>query len=139
MKILATSPQQILEKFCTFYSNRDLASILKLFTNDATIWGTGIDEYRVGLKEIEEQFKRDWSQSDSGKIVISSHMHSSKDAKTWGSVICKASVTIDGIVHQLENLRGTIILEEDEDGEMKIVHLHTSIPDERQAVGSSFR
>jgi hypothetical protein len=138
IKQLTTIPEEIFTKFCEYYNIRDMDKMLSLFTKNATLWGTGIDEYRFGIDEIEAQFKRDWSQSQSGKLEISKHIHSSKDGKSWGSCICLAKIEIDGVIHEFPNLRGSVFLEE-EGGKMKIAHLHSSFPDPIQESGNSFR
>jgi hypothetical protein len=128
--------EQILIQFCKGYEKRDLASLLKLCTQNINVWGTGLDEYRVGLKEVEEQFKRDWSQSDKGEIEIVSFVPAPTDAN-WAAAICNAKLTIDGQEHLFEHLRGTIIVEKEND-QWKISHFHSSFPDYRNAENASF-
>ncbi len=127
---------QILEQFCYAYNGRNITALLKLFTKDCNVWGTGIDEYRVGLKALEEQMQRDWSQSDKAEVHIVSLVPSSKDA-TWAAGVCKALVTIEGKEHVFNDFRGTIVIHK-ENGDWKISHMHTSFPDYRHGAGESF-
>ena len=51
MKILDNKPaKELFNQFCKGYKNRDLSALLNLFTQRINMWGTGLDEYRVGLK-----------------------------------------------------------------------------------------
>lgn len=130
------SAKQLLNQFCHGYKNRDLTYLLSLFTQNATMWGSGLDEYRVGLTQIKEQLERDWSQSEQGEIEIISYTPDSNDS-LWTAALCTAKVTIDGKQHMFEHLRGTIILE-NENGNWKIAHMHASFPDFRNAENGSF-
>ena len=100
------------------------------------MWGTGIDEYRVGIKEVEKQLVRDWSQSDTGEIKIESFVPASENA-SWCAAVCTGIITLNGQEHVFEHLRGTIIAEK-EDGIWKISHMHASFPDIRNAKNNSF-
>ena len=60
MKLPKTKPaEELFLQFCEGYKNRDLPLLLNLFNPDASIWGSGVDEYRTGLVEIEQQLLRD--------------------------------------------------------------------------------
>ena len=59
MKIPEKNPaEQIFNQFCEGYKQRDLTALLNLFTKNVNMWGSRLDEYRVGLKEVEEQLKK---------------------------------------------------------------------------------
>jgi ketosteroid isomerase-like protein len=131
-----TVAKQLLKEFCDAYKNRDLETVLSLFTKNINMWGSGLDEYRVGLKEVEEQVKRDWSQSEKAEIEIVSFVPTSPEA-LWAAAICNAKITIDGREHIFEQLRGTITIEK-ENGVFKISHMHASFPDYRNPENGSF-
>ncbi len=136
MKILDNLCMIIMLQFCEAYTERDMDKLLSLFTRNATLFGTGIDEYRTGLKEIEEQVKRDWSQSEKGALKLTAFLGPS-DHSTWAAANFAAQIQINGQIHTFEPLRGTIILEKEEEV-WKIAHMHASFPDYRQAEGASF-
>lgn len=127
----------LLLDFCKGYSERKLQKVLSLFTQNAHVWGTGTDEDYIGVKEIERYLKRDWSQSESSCIEVVSWVPSYFEDFTWAAAVCKATIIIEGTSYVLDNLRGTVVLEE-EDGVLKISHMHASFPDSRQPEGSSF-
>lgn len=128
--------EQLFNKYCEGYKKRDLVFLLNLFAKNANSWGTGIDEYCVGLTQLAEQFKRDWSQSEKGEIEIVSFVPT-PDNVLWAAAICNAKVTIDGKKHTFGHLRGTITIDK-EDGIWKIFHTHASFPDYRNPQNSSF-
>jgi ketosteroid isomerase-like protein len=136
MKAETRQAEQLFRKFCKGYKERDLATLLSLFTKNTNMWGTGLDEYRVGIKQVEEQLKRDWSQSEKGEIEITSFVPAPEDS-TWAAAVCTGKVTIDGHQHVFEHLRGTIIIEK-ENGVWKISHMHASFPDFRNPENGSF-
>ncbi len=127
---------ELLKQFCEGYKSRDLKALLQLFTKNTNMWGSGLDEYRVGLKEVEEQLKREWSQSEKGEITVLSFVPAPADA-LWSAALCQAKITIAGREHIFEHLRGTIVIEK-ENGAWKISHMHASFPDYRNPENGSF-
>lgn len=90
----------------------------------------------MGHAQLTEQLQRDWSQSEAGQIKIIRFAPTAPNA-VWAAAICQAIVTIQGVEHVLDHLRGTIIIEK-EDGHWKIAHMHASFPDYRNPVEGSF-
>lgn len=137
MKNLETKPaEQLFYQFCKGYKDRDLSFLLNLFTKDVNLWGTGIDEYRVGLNQVAEQLQRDWSQSEKSEIEIVILVPTPVESN-WTAAICNAKITINGEEHKFEHLRGTVIVRK-EDNAWKISHMHASFPDIRNAENGSF-
>lgn len=136
MKIQEKPAEQLLRQFCEGYKARDLPFLLSLFTKNSNMWGSGLDEYREGLKEIEMQLLRDWGQSEHGDIEIIKWVPMSQEG-LWAAAICNAHVTINGSKYSFEHLRATLIAEK-EDGVWKIAHTHCSFPDYRNGDNGSF-
>ena len=128
--------QELFLEFCDAYKKRDLQQVMSMFTDNSNMWGTGLDEYRVGLKQIEAQVKRDWSQSQHGEISVISFVPTAKDA-SWAAGLCRVKLMIDGKEHYFDDFRGTISVEK-VDGAWKIAHMHASFPDYRNAEQGSF-
>jgi len=128
--------EKLFNQFCDAYKQRNLEAVLNLCAKNINMWGSGLDEYRVGLKQVEEQLKRDWSQSEQAEIEVVSFVPTLNDV-WWAAAICNANITIAGEKHTFEHLRGTIILEREE-GAWKIAHMHASFPDYRNAHNGSF-
>ena len=129
-------PEQLFNDFCKGYKDRDLDFLMSLFTKNINMWGSGLDEYRVGLKAVEEQLLRDWSQSQKGEIEVLSFVPTTAEA-LWTAALCKAKVIIEGKEYIFDHLRGTLVIEK-EGGLWKISHMHASFPDYRNAEGGSF-
>lgn len=137
MKLPEKKPaEQLFKQVCEGYKKRDLDFLLNLFSKNINLWGSGLDEYRVGLKQLEEQLKRDWTQSEKGEIAVISFVPTPPHA-LWAAAICQAKITIAGKEYIFEHLRGTIIIEQ-EDRLWKIAHMHASFPDYRNAENASF-
>lgn len=136
MIIIEKIPQTLLKQFCKSYNNRDLQGVLRLLSKDINLWGTAIDEYRIGIKEIESQLQRDWSQSQASEIEILKFIQTPPEA-LWAAAICRAKITIDDQQHIFDHLRGTITIAK-ENNEWKITHMHTSFPDMRNPTNHSF-
>ncbi|WP_419420367.1 nuclear transport factor 2 family protein [Legionella sp. D16C41] len=128
--------EKLFKNFCDGYRRRDLPYILSLFTKDATLWGTAIDEYRHGLKEIEQQLIRAWNQAEESEIEII-NFNPTPAHSFWASANCIAKLNMDGQVYILEHLRITICIDE-EDQAWKIAHLHASFPDFRNPRNGAF-
>jgi ketosteroid isomerase-like protein len=100
------------------------------------MFGTGIDERRVGLDQIRAQAERDWSQSDSAAFLWSW-----QSVSTFGSVACVAaegSVRAQAGGQELSiPVRLTATLEPRE-GRWRIVQAHFSAPLTGEAAGESF-
>ena len=131
-----TTSEKLFKNFCAGYKNRDLPYLLSLFTKNATLWGTGIDEYRYGLKALETQLIRAWSQSEQSEIDII-NFNPTPEHAFWASANCSAKLWIDGQHYILEHLRITICIDE-EDHAWKIAHMHASFPDFRIPRNASF-
>jgi hypothetical protein len=137
MKIQDKKPaEQLFKQFCEGYANRNLTFLLSLFSQNTNVWGSGVDEYRVGIKEMEEQLRRDWSQSEQAKIEVIRFVPTPEQS-LWTAAICQARITIKGEEYLFEHLRGTLTIE-NENGDWKIAHMHCSFPDYRNAENGSF-
>ena len=133
--VIRLSPRDLFEAFCKHYCTRDMKAILSLFTKDALLWGTGIDEIRRGLDEVEDQLNRDWSQSNSCTFTIED-LETDQQDQNWIAGTVTAHVNIDDVSHTLM-LRGTLITKREE-GRNKIRFFHSSFPAANQESGQSF-
>jgi len=137
MKLPDKKPAELIfKRFCESYNQRDLKRLLNLFTSNTNMWGTGLDEYRVGLQQVETQLQRDWEQAEKSEIEVVSFIPASDDL-TFAAAICQARITINHAQHIFEHLRVTINIEK-EQGLWKIAHMHASFPDYRNNIDGSF-
>lgn len=136
MKKTIKIADEIFSQFCLAYKNRNLNELLGLCSSNINMWGTGLDEYRVGLKEVELQVTRDWSQAEKSEIKILSFLPISQ-GNLWSAALCQANITVHQQEYIFDHLRGSIILNK-EQGKWKILHMHASFPDMRNPENTSF-
>lgn len=137
MKKVENPALNLLLSYCCFYEQRTIEKIQELFCDDVVSWGTGVDEYSLGIDALKKNFLRDWSLSSSAKVSIVSNIDTDYQNPFWAAAFFRAEVVIDDELHVFENLRGTICVRQ-EKGMWKISHLHASFPDYRQSQGDSF-
>ncbi|MBY0281542.1 MAG: nuclear transport factor 2 family protein [Alphaproteobacteria bacterium] len=140
MKLANTHPTvHLLQKFCLFYNERNLESLLDLFskTHKPFIWGTGVDEHLTTLDEIKNQILRDWSQSEISQIEFTANSFIHSDFPNWASGAFSAMIVIQGNIYKHPHLRGSIYAIQ-EDNDWKICHMHVSFPESTQPIGNSF-
>jgi ubiquinone/menaquinone biosynthesis C-methylase UbiE len=75
----------VLDKVADAYARRDLALLLAAFAPDPDVvmYGTGADEKRVGLAQIQTQVERDWSQAEAAAVTYESISVSAAGAVAW--------------------------------------------------------
>jgi uncharacterized protein (TIGR02246 family) len=128
----------VLDRFAENYAKRDLEGTLALFAPDADVvmYGTGADEKRVGLAEIQAQVVRDWSQSDATSITYDWTSVSAAGSVAWVAADIAFQVKVGGQELSLEG-RLTGVLEKRGD-EWLMVQGHYSLPATAQEEGESF-
>jgi ketosteroid isomerase-like protein len=128
------------ERLSQAYTQRDLPLALSLFAPDpdVVLFGTGADERRVGLSEIQQQFERDWSQSESAAIELGSGISvSATGPVAWVSLPdVMVRVAADGQALEFP-ARLSLVLEQ-RGGRWLIMHAHFSFPAAGEAEGESF-
>ncbi len=126
---------ELLHQFCEFYNQKNMSSLLNLFTKNATLVGTVIDEIHIGFEEIKTQMERDFSQA-SAQMHIVKFLPSGEQA-LYSAAICKARIIKDGQLEDFDDLRTSITVER-EGNDFKISHMHASFPDSSSPAGYSF-
>jgi ketosteroid isomerase-like protein len=128
----------ILNRFRDAFSKRDMASLMSMVAPDQDVrfFGTGADEERVGPSQIQEQFQRDWDQSESASIDFDRLSISSHGPVAWaaGGVTLKAKASGQEMTFPG---RITMVMEK-RDGNWLIEHWHLSVPMAGQEQGRSF-
>lgn len=100
-------------------------------------WGTGKDERFVGLSHFLKFVARDFEQSDSAQLKLLDAYTVVHENFSWVAVDLEVKISIKGVEHRLENLRGTVVLAK-ENGAWLIEHMHASWPCVNQEEGQSF-
>ena len=132
------SVKAVLNQFAEAYVRRDLPSLRSAFASDPDVllFGTGADEKRVGLSEIQRQAERDWSQTESIDVTYGWMSVSSAASVAWVATSATFNVKAGGKVLILP-ARITFVLENRSD-QWFIVQAHCSFPAAGQPEGQSF-
>lgn len=128
----------VLDKLAKAYAQRDMDLLISVFAPDPDVvmYGTGADEKRVGLTEIEAQAERDWSQSEATSITYEWTSISAAGPVAW--VASDTVFHLEGGGQQFDlPARGTAVLEKRDD-EWLIVQAHFSFAAAGQEEGESF-
>jgi ketosteroid isomerase-like protein len=128
----------VLDKVAAGYARRDMNLLRTAFAHDPDVlmYGTGADEKRLGLAEIQVQAERDWSQTETASLSYKWISVSAAGSVAWAATDTVLDVKAGGQKMTLP-LRITFVLEKRGD-EWLIVHAHFSIPAASQAEGASF-
>jgi ketosteroid isomerase-like protein len=128
----------VLDKLSKAYAQRDMDLLISAFLPDPDVlmYGTGADEKRVGLAEIEAQAERDWSQSEAANIRYGWTSISAAGPVAW--VASDAVFHLEGGGQQFDlPARLTAVLEKRGE-EWLIAQAHFSFPAGGQDEGESF-
>jgi ketosteroid isomerase-like protein len=128
----------VLDKLVESYTRRDLALLRSCIASDPDVvmYGTGADEKRLGLAQVELQAKRDWSQSDETSLSFSWISISAAGPVAWVAADTDFNLKAGGQSFNLP-ARTTFVLEKRGD-KWLIMQTHFSFPAESQAEGESF-
>ena len=79
--------KSVLDKVAEGYAKRDLALLQAAFAPDPDVvmYGTGADEKRIGLAEIQVQAERDWSQTEAATVTYGWTSVSAAGSVAWVS------------------------------------------------------
>lgn len=128
----------VLNKVAEGYAKRDLALLRAAFAPDPDVvmYGTGADEKRVGLAEIQAQAERDWSQTEAAGVTYGWTSVSAAGSVAWAATDATFRLKTGGQEMTLP-ARITFVLEKRGE-EWLIVQAHFSFPSAGQTEGESF-
>lgn len=130
--------KDVLNKLAEGYAKRDWQILASLFAADPDVvmFGTGVDEKRIGLPQIKAQAERDWSQTESTTLEFDWTSVSSSDTVAWVAADVTFKIKAGG---QDMNLQGRLTAVLQKQGEQwLIVQSHFSFPAANQTEGESF-
>ncbi len=128
----------VLSRVTESYKKQDLKGLLANFApdSDVVMYGTGADEKRIGLAEIQVQAERDWDQAEAIAMVFDWVSVSAAGSVAWAACDGAFQIRAGGQEFRLP-ARLTVVLEK-RDGRWLIVQGHFSTPAAGQAEGESF-
>lgn len=134
----AMAVKAVLDTVAEAYATRNLTTLRRIFATDPDVimYGTGADEKRVGLAEIQLQAQRDWSQSDSSEVRFGWMSISSAGDVAWAATDAEFVIGAGGQTFALP-ARITFVLER-RSGVWLIVQSHFSFAAASQEEGESF-
>ena len=140
MKANATTEAAVLEvmnKFNEFYVGRDIDRLMALFPpdDDQIMFGTGLDEKRIGRDQIRFQAERDWAQTEALAFNFNWHQVSAAGSVAWVSAEGMGQGQVGGQAIEFP-FRMTAVLEHRGD-EWLLVQSHVSLPTPGQEEGNS--
>jgi ketosteroid isomerase-like protein len=126
-----------LEQTRQAYEQRDMARLLALFAPDPDLvmYGTGADEKRVGVAQVQAQAERDWAQSEAASFEWSWPSVSAAGSVAWVAADVIGHARVAGQeVHFPLRLTGVL----EHRGERWLwMQWHFSVPAAGQAEGES--
>ena len=127
----------IVNKFMAAYEKRDIQGLMSLLSpdDDLFLFGTGIDEKRIGREQFKFQAERDWSQTEALAFNFTSHHISAAGPVAWIASEGLGQGKVGGQKIEFP-LRMTAVLEQ-RGGEWFLVQAHISLPAPGQEEGDS--
>ena len=127
----------VLNKFLETYEKRDIEGLMALFApdDDQIMFGTGIDEKRLGRDQIRFQAERDWSQTEALAFSFNWHQVSAAGSVAWVAAEGSGQGMVGGQKIEFP-LRMTGVLEQRGD-DWLLVQSHVSLPAPGQEQGDS--
>jgi ketosteroid isomerase-like protein len=127
----------VLDRFMETYQKRDIDGLMALFApdDDQIMFGTGIDEKRIGRDQIRFQAERDWSQTEALAFNLNWRQISAAGPVAWVAAEGLGQGQVGGQEFQFP-MRMTAVLEQRGD-KWLLVQGHVSLPAPGQEDGDS--
>jgi ketosteroid isomerase-like protein len=118
----------VLKDWADSYQQRDIERLLSHMApdTDVVMLGTGADEKRIGLKEIQTQAERDWAQTDAAAFSFGEPTISTSGPVAWLAADCTFQVEVGGQSMAFP-ARFTGVFET-RNGKWKVAQAHFSLP-----------
>lgn len=127
----------VLARFSESYAKQDREGMLACLAPDpdVVLFGTGADERRIGLAEIQLQAERDWAQTEAISMDFDWMSVSAAGPVAWAAVEGAFQIRAGGQEFRMP-ARATFVLEK-RDTHWLIVQSHFSTPAAGQQEGDS--
>lgn len=127
----------LLSEFLNVWAARDIDELMAYISSDATLYGTGQDEKRVGRDEIRFQIERDFAQSESLTCELNWSQVGMSDSVAWAASDVTIAFKAPGMDEMEFPARLTTVWQH-RDGRWLIEHFHLSVAAANQEEGQSF-
>lgn len=127
----------VMNKFLETYQERDIDGLMAVFApdDDQVMFGTGIDEKRIGREQIRFQAERDWAQTEALTFNFNWHHISAAGPVAWVASEGIGKGQAGGQTFEFP-LRMTAVFEQRGD-QWLVVQSHVSLPSPAQEEGDS--
>jgi ketosteroid isomerase-like protein len=127
----------VFDKFMADYQKRDIEGLMSLLApdDDIFLFGTGVDEKRIGRAQFRLQAERDWSQTDTLAFKLTWHQVSAAGPVAWVAAEGVGQGKVGGQAIEFP-FRATVVLEQRGD-KWLFLQLHMSLPAPAQDEGDS--
>lgn len=127
----------VMDKWLQSYQERDLEGLMSYVSPDGDLFlfGTGIDEKRIGRDEFKAQAERDWAQTEELAFNFSEHRISAAGPVAWVASEGMGKGKAGGQEFEFP-LRMTAVFEQQGD-KWYMVQSHVSLPAPAQEAGDS--
>lgn len=127
----------VLDGWLASYQQRDIDALMSLVVpdEDLFLYGTGIDEKRIGPEQFRYQAERDWSQTEALAFNFNAHHVSAAGPVAWVASDGLGQGRVGGQEIAFP-LRMTAVLEKRGD-QWLMVQSHVSVPAAGQEEGNS--
>jgi ketosteroid isomerase-like protein len=132
-----TAVLDVLDNFLESYKQRDIEGLMALFASDddQVLFGTGIDEKRIGRDQIKFQAERDWAQTEALAFNFTWRQVSAAGPVAWVAAEGLGQGRAGGQEFEFP-MRMTAVLEQRGD-KWLLVQSHVSLPSPGQEEGDS--
>jgi ketosteroid isomerase-like protein len=129
--------EAVIKALTVAYKTRNLNDVMACIApdSDVVLYGTGVDEKRIGPEQIRFQVERDWNQTESIEMSFTSNSISTAGNVAWAAMDGVFNIRAQGQDMTLP-VRASFVLEK-RAGKWLIVHSHFSMPAAGQDEGSS--
>lgn len=140
MQASAQTQSEVMEAMKSFvdaYERRDIDKLMSTMIPDSDLfmYGTGVDEKRIGTEAFKAQAERDWAQTDSATFAFGDTLISEAGSVAWVAAEIEFQAAAGGQSMAVP-LRSTVVLEK-RDGKWLLAQMHVSTPDAGQQQGDS--
>ncbi|MBI1277595.1 MAG: DUF4440 domain-containing protein [Anaerolineaceae bacterium] len=127
----------VMNEFLNVWASRDMDTIMSYWSPNVTLYGTGMDEKRVGKDEVQFQIERDFAQSEEFSCTLDWNQVGTNGNVAWIASDVTVMVKVPGAQEMSFPARLSTVMQ-NYDGRWLFEHFHLSVAAAGQDEGDSF-
>ncbi|MEZ4667284.1 MAG: nuclear transport factor 2 family protein [Anaerolineae bacterium] len=127
----------VMNEFLNVWASRDMDALMSYWSPNATLYGTGMDEKRVGKDEVQLQIERDFAQSEEFSCTLDWNQVGTNGNVAWIASDVTLMVKVPG-AHEMSVPARLSTVMQNYDGRWLFEHFHLSVAAAGQDEGESF-